>query len=308
MKIAIMGAGALGCYFGGRLAIAGQDVAFVARGAHLQALRESGMKVESPLGDFAMEKVNATSDPAEIGPVDLVVFLVKLYDTEEAAEAMRPLLKPETAVVSFQNGIDAWQRIGALVGTERVIGGLALIPAHIAEPGLVRHTSPFAKLTFGEFDGTESDRCKALLEALQGAGVDAELADNIQVRIWEKLVMLSALSAITTLTRLPMGLIRQDPLCGDLFREAIRETHAVGKAMCPALGDDVADRQWAFARSMPPDVRASMLDDLERGKRLELNDLSGAVVRLGREAGVPTPVHAFVQQALQPYVNGRPGD
>ena len=221
MKIAIMGAGALGCYFGGRLASAGQDVAFVARGAHLQALRETGMKVESPLGDFAMEKVNATSDPAEIGPVDLVVFLVKLYDTEEAAEAMRPLLKPETAVVSFQNGIDAWQRIGALVGTERVIGGLALIPAHIAEPGLVRHTSPFAKLTFGEFDGTESDRCKALLEALQGAGVDAELADNIQVRIWEKLVMLSALSAITTLTRLPMGLIRQDPLCGDLFREAI---------------------------------------------------------------------------------------
>lgn len=306
MKIAVMGAGALGCYFGGRIAAAGGDVAFIARGAHLQALRANGLSIESPLGDVRLEQVVATDDPAEIGPVDMVLFLVKMYDTEQAATAMAPLLGPETAIVSFQNGVDGWQRIGAIAGAERVIGGIAVIPADIRAPGIVRHSGPFARLVFGEFDRAGSPRTEALLETFAGAGIEASLVGDIAVKIWEKLVMLSALSAITALVRQPIGVIRADPLCSELFRAALAETHAVGLKVCPGLGADVAERQWGFAQKLPAGMRASMLDDLERGKRLELNHLSGAVVRLGAENGVPTPVHDVVHKALQPYVDGAP--
>ncbi len=305
MKIAVMGAGALGCYYGGRLLQAGRDVSFVARGAHLEALKREGLRIESPLGDAHLPKINATSDPGDIGPVDMVFFLVKLYDTEDAAQVMSPLLGPETAVVSFQNGIDGWQRIGSLVGEDRVIGGLAVIPADIKAPGVVRHNGPFAKLVFGEFDGRISERCQALAATLDVDGIEALLVDNIDVRIWEKLVILSALSAITTLTRLPIGAILAEERSRALFRAAIDETHAVGRKACPALGESVADKSFAFAEQMPRHMRASMLDDLERGKRLELDDLSGAVVRLGKAHGVPTPVHAMVQAALSPYRNGQ---
>ena len=307
MKIAVMGAGALGCYYGGRLLQAGRDVSFVARGAHLEALKRNGLKIESPLGDAHLPEITATSEPAEIGPVDMVFFLVKLYDTEDAAQAMSPLLGPETAVVSFQNGIDSWQRIGSLVGEDRVIGGLAVIPADIKAPGVVRHNGPFAKLVFGEFDGRTSERCQALVKALDVDGIEALLVDNIDVRIWEKLVILSALSAITTLTRLPIGAIRRDPMSVKLFESAIVETHAVGRAACPALAEDAGERALKLAMGFPDQMRASMLDDLERGKRLELDDLSGAVVRLGERHNVPTPVHRVVQQALHPYADGRGG-
>ncbi len=306
MKIAIMGAGALGCYYGGRMLQAGRDVSFVARGAHLEALQRDGLKIESPLGDGHLPDIKATSDPGEIGPVDMILFMVKLYDTEDAARAMAPMLGTETGVVSFQNGIDGWQRIGAVVGAARVIGGLAVIPADIRAPGVVRHNGPFAKLVFGEFDGRRSERCQALATALDVEGIEALLVDNIDVRIWEKLVVLSALSAITTLTRLPIGAILADERSRALFRAAIDETHAVGRKACPALGENVADKSFGFAEQMPWHMRASMLDDLERGKRLELEDLSGAVVRLGKEHGVPTPVHAMVQAALSPHRNGPP--
>ncbi len=306
MKIAVMGAGALGCYYGGRLLQAGRDVSFIARGAHLEALQHNGLRIESPLGDAHLPTVAATSDPGEIGPVDMVLFMVKLYDTEEAAHAMAPLLGPETAVASFQNGIDGWQRIAAVVGEARVIGGMAVIPADIKAPGVVRHNGPFAKLIFGEFDGQASARCEALAATLDVDGMEALLVDNIDVRIWEKLVILSALSAITTLTRLPIGAILADERSRTLFRAAIDETHAVGRMACPALGETVADKSFAFAQKMPWHMRASMLDDLERGKRLELDDLSGAVVRLGKEHGVPTPVHAMVQAALSPHRDGPP--
>ncbi|MEQ8699271.1 MAG: 2-dehydropantoate 2-reductase [Bauldia litoralis] len=304
MKIAVMGAGALGCYFGGRLARSGADIAFVARGAQLKALRRDGLRIESPLGDDHIAPVTATDDPEEIGPVDTILFLVKLYDTEAAARRIAPMLGAETAVVSFQNGIDPWDRIAVVVGPGHVVGGTAVIPADIRAPGIVRHNGPFARLTFGEFDGRKSARCEALCAALEHAGVEAEVVPDIEVKIWEKFLVLSALAAATALTRLSIGPILADPLGRDLFRAAIRESHAVGRAACPALGEDAADRAFALASDFPPGMRASMLDDLERGKRLELDGLSGAVVRLGREHDIETPTHAVVQAALHPYVDG----
>ncbi len=308
MKIAVMGAGALGCYFGGRLAAAGADVTFIGRGAHLDALRTDGLKIESPLGDLHLPQVNATSDPAEVGPVDLVLFLVKLYDTEQAAEAMAPLLGPDTAVVTFQNGVNSRERIDRIIGEGRVIPGIAVIPADVRAPGIVRHSGPFARLVFGEADGHESARCKAFLSALQTASVDAEIAPNIEVRVWEKFIMLSTLSAITTLTRLNIGPILADENSAELVRSAVEETAAVGRKVCPALPENAAEKAMAMLKGMPGHMHASMLDDLNRGKRLELNDLSGEVVRLGRELGVATPAHEVVWRALHPYVNSKPAN
>lgn len=306
MKFAVMGAGALGCYFGGRMAEAGADISFVARGAHLKALQQDGLRIASALGDAHISPVHATDDPGEIGPVDAVMFLVKLYDTEAAAAQMAPMIGPDTMVVSFQNGIDAWERIGAVVGSERVIGGAAYIPADIREPGLVSHNGPFARLVFGEFDGGISDRCRALADAFAAAGIENETVTDIDVRLWEKFLFLSALSAITSLTRLPLGTILADEQSNRLFRAAIDETLSVGRAACPALQVDAAERSYQMALGLPKTMRASMLDDLERGKRMELEGLSGAVVRIGAKHGVPTPVHGMVCQALSPYVSGPP--
>jgi len=305
MRIAIMGAGALGGYFGGRLAAAGTDVTFIARGAHLEALRSTGLKIESPLGDLHLPNVNATSEPADVGPVDTVLFLVKLYDTEEAARAIAPLLGAETSIVTFQNGVNSSERIGRIAGQGRVIPGIALIPADIRAPGIVRHSGPFARLVFGETDGSESSRCKALLDTLKAAGIDAEIAANIEVRVWEKFIMLSTLSAITTLTRLNIGPIFADEACAALIERAAKETHTVGQKVCPNLQSDAANRAVSMLKSMPGHMHASMLDDLNRGKRLELNDLSGEVVRLGRDHGIATPTHEMAWRALHPYVNGQ---
>lgn len=306
MKIAVMGAGALGCYFGGRLAQSGAKVAFIARGPHLEALQRDGLRIESSLGDAHLPQVHATDSPEDVGPVDLVIFVVKLYDTEAAARAIAPLLGEKTAVVSFQNGIDGWERIGRTVGKDRVIGGTAVIPADIRAPGIVRHNGPFARLVFGEFDGRPSDRCKALEAAFSAAGVEAAQVADIEARIWDKFVVLSALSAATTLTRLPLGAVRTDEHARQLFEDAITETAAVGEAMCAALPRGAAKRARTLAMSFPAGMRASMLDDLERGKRLELDHLSGAVVRLGDQAGIPTPTHRIVRAALYPYVDGAP--
>ena len=305
MKIAIFGAGALGGYFGGRLQQAGEEVAFIARGDHLKALQRNGLTIESAaLGDAHIQPVQVTDNPADIGPVDVILFLVKLYDTEAAARSLTPLLGQDTYVVSFQNGIDGWRLIGDVIGMERVLGGISYIFADVREPGVIRHSSPIAKLIFGEFDGGSSERSKALERVLVGAGIDASSVDDINVRIWEKFVALSALSAVTTLTRLSIGQVLENEHCRKLFREALAETAKIGLKKCPGLAADIADRQMAFAESLPYGMRASMLDDLERGKRLELDHLSGAVAQLGQELGIETPVHAVSYRALHPYVKG----
>jgi len=304
VKIAIFGAGALGGYFGGRLLQAGNDVSFIARGAHLEALRRDGLKIESALGDADLSPVRASAMPAEFGPVDVVLFMVKLYDTDSAARALEPLLGADTMVVSFQNGIDGWEHIGQVIGKERVVGGIAYIFADVRAPGVIRHSGSLARLVFGEFDHRLSERAIALEKALKNAGIETELVDNIDVRIWEKFVMLSALSGVTALTRLSIGQVLSDTSCAELFQEALQETARVGLKKCPGLSADIAERQFDFAKSLPHGMRASMLDDLDRGRRLELAYLSGAVVRLGTALGVETPVHATVYRALHPYIEG----
>ncbi len=304
MRLAIMGAGALGCYFGGRLVAAGNDVTFIARGKQLDALKRDGLKIESPLGDLHLPEIRATDDPAEVGPVDLVLFLVKLYDTRAAASALLPLLGRKTAIVSFQNGIDGWQRIGEIVGHERVIGGTAVIPADLRAPGVVRHNGPFARLIIGAFDGNDSEPCHALASRFEQADVEAKVVKDIEIKIWEKFTVLSALSAVTTLTRLPLGPIRQDPVAVELFDRAIQETIAVGRVDCSGFSDDAADRALSLAGSLPDSMRASMLDDLERGKPLELDDLSGAVVRRAANHDIDVPVHEMAWRALHPFVLG----
>lgn len=306
MRIAIMGAGALGCYFGGRLAAAGEDVTFIARGAHLKAMQENGLRIESPLGDLTLPSVRATDDPAAVGPVDHVLFLVKLPDTRSAAEAMRPLLGPETTVLSLQNGVDAWGWIGEVVGMERVLAGTARIPAMVSSPGVVTHSAPTAQITFGEFDGSRSPRAEALL-ATYGRAVDTELIDDIEVEIWSKFVMLSAFSALTCMTRLPIGPIRETPPTRALLRRAAEETAAVGKAICPRLpAETVVDGTMAFFDKAPPIIRSSMLDDLNRGKPIEVEHLSGAVARLAAENGLSAPVHETAFATLVPFAKGPP--
>lgn len=306
MKMAVMGAGALGCYFGGRIAAAGGDIAFIARGAHLDAMRRDGIRIESPLGDTHIETVTASDDPAEIGPVDCVFFLVKLFDIEAAARQMTPLIGPGTMVVTFQNGVEGAARIGAIAGAERVLDGIAYIPAHISAPGTVHHGGTLARLLFGEADGRPSARTDALLDIMKTAGIDAEIVSDIRARKWQKFVMLSALSATTALTRLPIGPILADPEGAKLFRAALDETVAVGRAECSDLPADAADQALEIARGFAPDVRASMAEDLNRGKRIELLDLSGAVVRLGEKHGIDTPTHRVVLRALHPFVGGAP--
>ena len=304
MRLAIMGAGALGCYFGGRLAAAGNNVTFIARGKQLEALKTDGLRIESPLGDLHLPEVRATDNPSEVGKVDLILFLVKLYDTEVAANALLSMLTPKTAIVSLQNGVDGWQRIGEIAGQERVVGGTAVIPADLRAPGIVRHNGPFARLTIGAFKGNDSEPGAILASLFKKADVDASVVPDIEVKIWEKFIVLSALSAVTALTRLSLGPVRRDPISAKLFERALQETIAVGRAACPELSEESISRATSLARSLPDNMRASMLDDLERGKPLELDDLSGAVVRHAADHGIDVPVHETVWRALHPFVLG----
>ena len=306
MEILVMGAGALGGYFGGRLADAGHDVTFVARGAHLEALKENGLKIESPAGDLHLPKVKATNDPAEFPGADVVLFLVKNFDVEGAAETLLPSLKPNSVVVTLQNGVSAPQRLGEVIGHDRVVPGIAFIPADIKAPGVIRHGAEFQKLVFGKGSVANAAQIETLASALSAVGVDVTLSDEVQIMLWTKFVFLSALSAITTLTRLDVGPLRNNPDTARLFQQAMEETEAVGRVECPDLPEGTAESQWQFLQTLPDTVHASMLDDLNRGKPIELNYLSGDVSRLSKDHGIATPLHDFVTAALQPYANGAP--
>ena len=305
MKILVLGAGGVGGYFGARLAAQGEDVTFVARGKHLAAMRESGLRIESGLGDLQLQPVKATDDPAQAGPADFVLIAVKLWDTEAAARAAAPAVGPDTAVISFQNGVDAVDILVRAFGAERVMGGIAHIAAFIESPGVIRHNGKLARLTFGELDGRRSERGERLLAACRKAEFETVLSDGIQRAIWEKFVFIVGLSGLTTLTRLPIGPIRAEPLTRELLAEVMREAAAVGRAKGIDLPADAADKQLAFADTLPDGMIASMLGDLRRGNRLELPWLTGAVVRLGRELGVPTPANGFVYAALKLHAEGR---
>lgn len=308
MKIAIMGAGGVGGYFGARLAASGQDVWFIARGAHLQAMRERGLQVCSANGDVLVKPCQATAAPAEVGPADLVVIAVKLWATGEALRDAAPMVGPETAVVSFQNGVEAVDRISAAFGRERTLGGVANIAAVIEQPGVIRHTGTMAGLTFGELDGSLSRRVQSLAAACEKAGITHKASDDIHKAIWEKYVFLVAASSMTSLTRLPLGPVREDPDTRALMAQIMSEVAAVGRAKGVALDADLVDRLLARLDGLPRVMVASMLGDLERGNRLELPWLAGGVVALGKETGVATPANQFIYAALKLYAGGRPAD
>lgn len=304
MHILVMGAGALGGYFGGRLAGAGHNVTFVARGAQLEAFQQNGLKIESPTGDLHLPEISAVEDPNLSGKADIVLFLVKNFDVEAAAQALLPSLKSDSVVVTLQNGVSAASRLGEIIGHDRVVPGIAFIPADVRAPGVIRHGAELQKLVFGRGNKTNAAQIDKLANALREVGVEVSISDDVQVMLWTKFVFLSAFSAMTTLTRLDVGPLRNTPETAALFRQAMDETEAVGKVLCPDLPEGTAEAQWQFMLSLPDTVHASMLDDLNRGKPLELNFLSGDVSRIGREHEVATPLHDFVTAALQPYVNG----
>jgi 2-dehydropantoate 2-reductase len=305
MRIAVMGSGGVGGYFGGRLAAAGQDVTFIARGAHLDTLRQRGLRIISALGDATIAPAQATDDPAEVGPVDLVLFTVKLYDTEAAADAIRPLVGPDTGVVTFQNGITGTEVLARKLGGEHVLGGVAKIAAVVAEPGVVRNTGTFAELVFGELDGRPSARVAALAAGLEAAGVKHSVSDDMRREIWDKMVFLSTFAGVTSLLRLPIGPIRSDPDTRRLLRDGLAETLAVARAENVGLPEDVVDRILGLIDGLPYEGKSSMLHDLEAGRRLEVAWLSGTIARLGRERSVATPTHALIATALKLHADGR---
>jgi len=305
MRIAVFGAGAVGGYFGARLAAAGEDVTFIARGAHLAAIRKTGLRIESPNGNLTLHPAQATDDPASIGVVDYVMFAVKLFDTEAVARACKPLIGPDTTVLALQNGVETEEILSDVLGAQHVMGGTVYIAAVITEPGLIRQTGAFARMVFGELDGSLSARGKAFEAACKKAGVDAVFSSQVLTEIWMKFIVLAALSGVTTVTRKPVGLLRADPDTRMLLQNAITEAAAVGRACGVTLPDDAVQRQMAVLDGWPPEMVASMLHDLNSGKRMELDHLSGAIVRLGHKNGAPTPVHDTLYASLKPYKDGR---
>ena len=306
MRIAIVGSGGVGGYFGGRLGATGVDVTFLARGAHLEALRTRGLRIESPKGNLHLPRVNASGDPVAIGPADIVFFAVKLYDTESALALLPPLVGPDTVVIPFQNGVDSVATLTRAVGQAHTAGGTCYVSAVIAEPGVIRHTA-MDHLIFGELDGSRSPRLEWLLEACRPAGFQATLSTDINVAIWTKFIKLSCFSGMTAVTRSPLGVIRDDPELFAMLKVAAKETMTVAQAKGIAVPQSsVADITAAYS-VLPPEAKSSMLEDLERGRRLELAWLSGAVVRIGREVGVDTPTHRFINAVLKPHVNGTLG-
>jgi 2-dehydropantoate 2-reductase len=303
MRIAIMGSGGVGGYFGARLAKGGADVTFIARGEHLVAMRERGLAIEGP-EPMLLPEVEATDDPGAVGPVDAILFCVKLRDSEAAAELMAPMVGPRTAVVSLQNGVQKDDVLRSLVGEDHIMGGVAYMATHVARPGVITQTGGMQRMIFGEYDGRLSERATALLSACRSGGINAEISPDIRRAIWEKFVFLVALSGSTTTMRAPLGAIRANPRCRAFLHDLMREATAVGRALGVDLPQDYADARLAFADTLPPDMTSSMHHDLERGQPLEVAWLSGAVMELGARAGVSTPVNRAVNDILILHAQG----
>jgi 2-dehydropantoate 2-reductase len=300
MRIAVYGAGGVGGYFGGRLAQAGADVHLIARGAHLQALREHGLRVRSVKGDFAV-RVPATDDPAEIGPCDDVLFCVKAFDTEPAAARLGPLLGDGTAVVSLQNGVDNEEKLTRAVGQDHVMGGAAFIFAGIAEPGVIVHTGGPTSITFGELDGRLTERAQRLLDRCQQAGFAAELSPSIRTVLWAKLAFICAQAGMTAAVRLPIGEIRTVDAAWAAFQRLVAEVAAVAEADGCPVPPAAQQRALAMAQSVEPGSFSSLHDDLVAGRRMELEALHGFVVRRAAEHGVPVPMSEAIYAILKPW-------
>jgi 2-dehydropantoate 2-reductase len=307
MKITVFGTGGIGGYYGGRLAASGCDVGFVARGGQLNALRSSGLRVESALGPVELPRVRAAEDPAELGTPDVVFVCVKLWDLDHAVEELRPVVGPATVLVSFGNGVQKDDVLRAAFGERAVMGGVAYIGARVERPGVIRHTGTQNKLIFGEYGGERSQRALALLDVCVRAGIDASISDDIRRTIWEKFVFLVGMSGATAAMRSSVGPIRTHPRSRQFLRDLMSEVVAVGRAHGVALDDSWVDDRLAFSDSLPAEMESSMYVDLQHGRRLELPWLSGAVVDLGAAKGVPTPMNRAVNDILSIHSGGAQG-
>ena len=304
MRIAIMGSGGLGGYFGARLVHGGAaDVHFVARGQHLAAMRGDGLRIEGP-EPLHVTSLNVTDDPREIGRADVVMLCVKLWDTESAIEQVRPLVGPQTTVISFQNGVLKDQYLRAAFAPQQVMGGVGYVATTIAAPGVIRQTGPMQRLLFGEFDGSRSARGEALLAACLAGGIKAELSTGILREIWQKYVFLVGLSGTTTTIRKTIGPIRSNPQTRAFLLDVMREVVAVGRAHGVDLPEDYAQVRLQLADDVSPDMTSSMHHDLQRGNRLEVRWLAGGVVELGAAKGVPTPLNRAIADILALHAEG----
>jgi len=300
MKIMIMGSGGMGAYYGGLLSQQGHDVTFIARGTHLDAIRANGLQVKSIHGDFTVSPAKATDSPAEVGHVELVLFCVKTYNTEDAAQALQPAVDPETAVLSLQNGVDAVERIGKVVGVEHVLGGATWISSAVEAPGTIKQVSQFRRIVFGELDGTRSERIQSIYEALQKTGVTVEVSEDILKILWTKFVFISSASSLGSLTRLPMGNYRSIPETRAMIISLMGEVKTLAQASGVKLDADVVQKSLEFMDSAAPHIKASMQLDVEAGRRTELESMVGVIGRKGRELGVSTPVADFMYASLLP--------
>ncbi|MDR5644427.1 ketopantoate reductase family protein [Burkholderia cenocepacia] len=305
MKIAILGAGGVGGYFGGRLAAAGDDVTFVARGPHLDAIRSNGLRIVSPLGDTTVTPVRAVGSIEEAGNVDMVIVGVKLWDTEAVAATLRPVAERGAAVLSLQNGVAKDEILARHIPRQSLVGGVCYIAAVISEPGVITHSGTMQGIKFGEYDGKRSARVEELLASCVRAKIDAEISDDISRLIWEKFVFLVGLSGTTTSIRKPVGPIRENPQTREFLLEVMREVVAVGRARKISLSADYADNRLAFCDTLPATMTSSMHHDLERGNRLELPWLSGYVAELGKQLGVATPLNRAISDILALHVAGQ---
>ena len=299
MRIAVMAAGGVGGYFGARMAAAGHEVYFIARGAHLDAIRKNGLKVESTLGNLHLKDAKVTDDPAEVGPVDIVLFAVKLWDTEKAAAQAKPLIGPETRLITLQNGVDSVERIAPILGADHVVGGIAYLATVISAPGVISHTSPFAAMQCGRIDAKPDAKLAAFADAAKAASVDIKISDRINRDRWEKFVFLVALSGMTSAARSTLGPVMADDETRAFYRTLMAETLAVGRAQGVPLSEDYIEERMKFSEAAPKGLKASMYHDLERGNRLELDWLAGTVVALARKTGVPVPANEAVYTLLK---------
>ncbi|MEE8435640.1 MAG: 2-dehydropantoate 2-reductase [bacterium] len=305
MKIAIMGSGGVGGYFGARLALAGEDVTFIARGAHLEAIRSGGLRVEGTLLECHLNDAKATDDPGGVGAVDLVVMSIKAYDLEGSARAIAPLMGADTMVLPLLNGVDIAERIEPVLGAGRVLGGLCHLSAHIAEPGLIRQVGPLNKIIFGERSGEKTPRVEGLRDLLEHAEIPTVLSEAIETDLWLTYLFLAPMAGVCAVTALPMGEVLDDPDTRDMLAACMREIEAVGRKKGVALPDGAAEETLRFAGTLPPRMVPSMALSAQRGDKMELEVLNSTAARLGRELGVPTPVNQFIHAALKHRAGGR---
>ena len=307
MKIAVMGTGGMGGYYGGHLAAAGCDVTFIARGEHLTAIQKNGLSLKGDSGDIHINPTPATDDPGSIGPVDVVLFCVKLYDVETAAELIQPLIKKDTIVISFLNGIDGPERLAKIVGKQHVIGGAAYASAVIEAPGVVRYKGTKGHFKIGCLDGRANRRLKEFQSLYSGTPIECEISDDIVATLWDKFILLATNSGLSCMCRQPVGIIYNDPDLLELAMAMMREVESLAIAQHIKIDDEIIEKSVAWSKSAPTDLYASMYHDLRKGRPLELAGMSGFVATLGEQLEIATPCHKTVFACLKPYINGSEG-